>query len=138
MVAKSTIEAKFRRSGIQSKRTRLWVDIEEDIKVEISKYFHLQSKESNIICFYKSSDYFLLFTTARIIVINNSNVENYFFNEIIDVRLEEIFDNPKEKVINDKIDITLKSGDKVKLLVEEKTWPVLYNIIKLLMTGSTN
>lgn len=137
MIAKSTIEAKFKRSGIKPKRTWLWIDMDETVRAEILRYCYLQNEEHIIICFYKSSSYCLLFTTERIMVIKEGTAKNFFFYDIDDVRLDEIFDNRKDKETNDVIDLFLASGDHVKLLIEERTWPLLYSIIKLLKTTST-
>jgi hypothetical protein len=132
MMTNKTIEAKFRRADISSKKTCLWLDMPENLKNEIQNQIQSFDSELPIICFYKSIEYILLLTTQRLIVITNNAVEYYLYSSIIDVRLDEIFKEKQSKKENNIINIILKSGKQIDIIVEPETWHVLYGIIKQL------
>jgi hypothetical protein len=136
MITKKTIEAKFRRAGISFERTHLWIDMQEKLKVEVQNRVHLLSNEFNVICFYKSLEYVLLFTTQRLIVLNNGTVDYHLYDSIFDVKLNKIFNSEQTKKENDEINIILKSGKQIDIIVEIGTWPILYSIIKLISSLS--
>ena len=134
MIAKINIEAKFKRAKVSSKRTWIWVEMPKDLKEEVQLRVQLLDNEYNMICFYKNIEYILLLTTQRLIVIRDNTVENYFYTSIIDVKLNEIFNDETTKTSNDIINVILKSGKQINVVVEKGTWHILYNIIKLIIS----
>ncbi len=132
MIAKKTIEAKFRRAGIKPTKTYLWVDMAEDLKREVQKEIQLQENEYCIICFYNFLNHFLVLTTNRIVIMDDGGVESYLYTSIDDVRLNEVFNGQQSKENNDTINLILKTGEKVNIKVENKTWHTLFSIIRLI------
>lgn len=130
MMTNKAIEAKYRRADISPKKTCLWLDVPKSLKTEIENHVQLLDEELTVICFYKSLEYILLLTTHHLIVIINSKAEYYLYSSIIDVRLNEIFEEKQSKKENNKINIILKSGKEIDIIVEPETWHVLYGIIK--------
>lgn len=134
MISKKSIEAKYRRSGVLPERTWLWVDMPENERHEVGKYVHLQENEFNIICFYGLPGYILLFTTQRIVIVRDGKVDSYSYTLMQEVKLDEVFTAQKTKEDNDTINIILKSGDHLDVIVEKGTWHILYSILKLVIS----
>jgi hypothetical protein len=134
MISKSSIEAKYRRAGISPQKTWLWVDMPTEKKDELQRYVQLQDDESPIICYFESVEYILLFTMQSIIIIDKGKTDHYPYNVISNVALDEVFGGQKTKQENDIINLYLKSGEMVNLVVEVGTWHVLYNILRLIIS----
>jgi hypothetical protein len=132
VISKGSIEAKFRRSGIQTKNTLLWIDIPLNLKNELSAFFTLKEKEFIIICYYNLPKYALLITTEQIIIVNHKKSHYYSHKDIEDVKLNEIFNNQKSKSDNDIVNVILKPGEEINLLLEKGTWTIMFSIIQLL------
>jgi hypothetical protein len=132
MVSKKTIEAKFKRAGINPEKTYLWEEMKRELKAEIQNIVRLLHDEAFIICFYKSSNYFLLLTTHRIIIVENRHIIEVMYTSINEVKLNEVFSGGQTKMDNDTINIVLKSKQTIDIKVEIGTWHILYSIIKLI------
>jgi len=134
MISKSSIEAKYRRAGISPQKTWLWVDMPTENKDELQRYVQLEDGEVPIICYFKSVEYILLFTMQGIIVIDKGRADRHSYNTISNVALDEVFNSQKTKQENDIINLYLKSGEAINLVVEVGTWPTLYSILRLIIS----
>lgn len=134
MISKRSIEAKYRRAGVSPKRTWLWVDMPKEKRDELQMYVQLEDDESPVICYFKSAEYILLFTMQDIIVISEWQSVRYAYNTINNVALDEVFKGQNTKQENDIINIYLKSGQTINLVIEVGTWHILYNILRLIIS----
>jgi hypothetical protein len=134
MISKSSIEVKYIRAGITPQKTWLWDYVPTEKRQELQRYIQLADVKAPVIGYFKSVEYILLLTMQSIIVISNGKVDRYPYNVITNVALDEVFGGQKIKKENDIINLYLKSGETVGLVVEVGTWYVLYNILRLIIS----
>jgi len=133
MIVVKTVEAKFTRSGIKTKKTILWKEIQDDLKDEIENKIRFLESEECIICFMESKKNILLLTTNRVIILGNRVNTVIPYTSIKKVDINEIFEDKKNKKKVDSINLILKSDETVTLKIEIGTWPVMLSIIKFLV-----
>lgn len=133
MISTKTIEAKFKRAGINPRNTLLWRDVPIDLKLKIQANIKVDADESIIISFYQSPHYYLLFTTNSLIVSENYKITKLDYKFIDEIKLNDIFDGDQSKAENELINVFLKSGASINIKVEKGTWHIIFSILKLLI-----
>jgi hypothetical protein len=127
----SVIRAKFRRGALNFAKTKLWEDINSLNKEEILKNIDLLTSEDIIVCFFQSVDYLWLLTNIRLIIIKASTFQDIRYEEIMNVEPKQIFTHEKTTLDCDILSIFTKKNE-IFLKVEERTWYIIYEILKFL------
>lgn len=118
------------RSQIGGRRTVLWKNAPDEIKSLVKSQVSLSENEEPVIIFFRTTSYVLLLTTQGLVVLKDLAITKCPYSSIADVTLKDIISGKISKKNNITIDLLLKSGGELNIMVEEKTWHVLYNIIK--------
>lgn len=130
----SVINAKIKRLNITSEYTKPIFELQEAKKVIIDRTINYIDNEEPVFCFFDNVEYWWVITNLRIIVHENNDSFFFFFDEIISMKLDDIFKNGIKKEECDNIDLELKNGEHIKLYVEKGTWYGVYNVIKFLIS----
>jgi len=125
----STVEAKFKRSGIKSQATKLWRETDHSIRDLILEKAHLQLNEEPIINYYRNPLFWWLLTNERLLIFNTDDVVFYNLADITKVELKALFEGNVEKQDCTSVHIYVKDRY-IDLDLENGTWPIIYNILR--------
>jgi hypothetical protein len=128
----STIKAKITRLNIKAASSKLYDDLEIDIKDIISKVVTYLNDEQPIFCYYLDSNYWWLLTNLRLIIEKNSVICYHLYNDIEQVNVRDIFEAGISNQECARLQILLKNGNEVDLDVEINTWFSVFNLLKFL------
>lgn len=127
MFSISAIKGKFKRCGIDFRKTFLWEETSSSERQKFST--DLRVDEIGIIYYGESVEYFWLLTNERIII---SNEKFYNLSDLIKVDFVNIKETPSEKISNRELTL-FTNTIQFKLFFEENSWHVFYNIFKFII-----
>lgn len=132
MLAVSTIEAKFRRSKINSKNTFLWSQLSDHKKEIIISYVLFSEGEQCWIMYEKSKDYFWIITNQRIIIFCDGTIRYYSYQMVSSVQFP-LIDEKNDKRNVDNLNLVLNDCSCLIVFVESTTWHFIYGLLRLLI-----
>ncbi len=129
MLSISVIKAKFKRSDLNFKST--FIFDENSHQVNPKDLFVFQANEKCIIYFIRDNNYSWYLTNKRLII----PVENKFISlsDLTKIDFPNIKNNPSSKMENTELTL-FTYDDEITLFVEEKSWHIIYNIFKLIIS----
>lgn len=128
----SVVEAKFRRFKINSKNTKLWKEVSEDVKSEITKEIKILDSEVKVLYFFENSSYWWLLTNQRLILSIEDAISYFNLEDIIKVEPTRVFENDVSKQNNCQLTLCFEDN-KFELVVEKGTWHAICNILKFII-----
>ena len=133
MIKNSILRAKIKRSKITFSKTFLW----NDVILRQNKMVNLFLKfDEEILMYYKGKDnYNWILTNKRLFI--PSEMETIILSDLIKVDFRDIIENPEKKMMNDKLNLYTKQ-DSFFIYVEEKTWPLFYDIFSYIVMKNSN
>jgi hypothetical protein len=130
MIHPSIIESKFLRykSVTPFIRTKTWKETDDIIKSTILQLVDFDINENPIIVYYQDNLYWWLITNNAL-YISDTIATKYQFKEIESIDIASLWNGKATKTEIPSIDIYWKD-DKIDLLIEPLTWPVISQILK--------
>jgi hypothetical protein len=132
MISISAIKAKFKRSGINFKKTFLF---EEKPFLDEDSLSFIHANEKCIIYYKDSNNYNWFLTDKRFIVPSENKV--FFLKDLKKIDISNIKSNPEKKTENNELTL-FTLDDKFVFFVEEKSWHLFYNIFKFIIENKDN
>ncbi|SUX48480.1 hypothetical protein [Chryseobacterium indoltheticum] len=118
------IEGKFKRSEIILKNTFLFKQKPTDIS------FDLDNDEYCILYYIDSTESWFLTNKNLIFPFVRLSVD---LSSLVKVDFSNIKENPSHKLINKRLDLFMENK-KINIMVEEKSWHLIYNIFKFIIS----
>jgi len=118
------IEGKFKRSEIILKNTFLFKQKPTDIS------FDLDNDEYCILYYIDSTESWFLTNKNLIFPFVRVSVD---LSSLVKVDFSNIKENPSHKLINKRLDLFMENK-KINIMVEEKSWHLIYNIFKFIIS----
>lgn len=119
----NAIEGKFRRNKVEFKNTFLF----KEMPINIQNI--LVDNEICIIYYTNSINYSWFLTNQNLIIPSEIDISLSSLKKIDFLNIKE---NPNEKLMNKELDLFTENF-KFSITVEEKSWPLIYNIFKFII-----
>jgi len=125
----SIIKAKFKRNSQELKHTFLWEIAPQDLKLKVKDKIDID-EEPLIIFDDKTDNKFWCLTNKRIFI--SDKFDYIYINDLRKVDILDIKKNPNNKI--NSIELVLYSDLEIsKIIVEKKSWHIIYNILKFII-----
>ncbi|MET3036906.1 hypothetical protein ABXT08_12425 [Chryseobacterium sp. NRRL B-14859] len=126
----TAIEGKFRRSEIKFEKTFLFKE-----KPINFPHTMLNNSEFCIIYFIDSPNYSWYLTNKNLIIPSINILVDLL--SLLKVDFINLKSNPEHKLMNNELDLFTKDFA-FKIVLEEKSWPAIYNIFKFIISKNEN
>jgi len=130
----SIVEAKFRRSNLNLKETKLWNMLTTEKKICIIDKTKIIDSDQNIICYYPNDKYWWLITNNHLVIFDN---EKMLFIKLFDILKIEITSNIKYTDFKEVIHICC-NHIQVELHIEKDSWTIIVELLKFITSANFN
>ena len=131
MKSPKTIEAKFRRSKIETKLTKLWIDASSHMQLTVLKEIALNDSETPIILYFVNESQWWVITNERIFVRQINEITFINLSDIERVELKKLFEGEVEKNKCTSVQLFVKN-QYWDFNLEAGTWPLIYEILRFM------
>jgi hypothetical protein len=128
MINRNIIEAKFIRSSFKGKNTSLWVDLSPALQEVVSSEVSFNESEEPIIVYIVDGHFKWILTTHGLFL----NDQVFGLDQLEKVSLPEVYSTEEMKQEATSINLLIAGSD-LRLSVEKRMWPLIYNVFKLLL-----
>lgn len=127
MFSISAVKGKFKRSGIDFKRTFLF---DENTLSNEESLNLFQVNEKCIIYYYGANNYNWYLTNERFIIPSENKIT--FLYDLKKIDISNIKENPYQKIENNELTL-FTQNEKFVFFVEDRSWHLFYNIFKFII-----